>query len=185
MKKAYETTIEETVQANLRFAEMLGTVRRQQWFSLIWVPIIFLSFFGIFRGEILPTAFMGGIGSVIFMFLHLGSLKGQMRKRIRKTLVKAQGTDKPVPCEFEIDDAGLAFRKFGEEMKFSWRNVVDLVETPENLEVTMQPTGIAVIPKRIFETQEELRQWTDFIEKHRRSNHTSEDIVAKRAESSR
>jgi len=67
----------------------------------------------------------------------------------------------------------LIFRKLGQELRFSWRNVVSLNQTATAIEVLMKPTGIALIPLRVFDSPEETETWMEFIQKHMTANKAS------------
>ncbi len=54
----------------------------------------------------------------------------------------------------------------GEELRFSWANAREVIDTDDSVEVIMEPTGIAVIPKRIFDEPAELQKWVEFIRDH-------------------
>lgn len=41
-------------------------------------------------------------------------------------------------------------------------------ETADAIKVLMRPTGIALIPKRIFKDADEMQSWIRFIEAHRK-----------------
>lgn len=104
---------------------------------------------------------------MVFALVYLLTYKDVIRKRIRKRLIQALGTDKPIPSEYEIDEGGLVFRQLGQELRFSWANVKDSNITNESIEVIMQPAGIAIIPKKIFADASEAKEWIEFIEKHK------------------
>lgn len=171
MKKAYDSRIEEAVEAHFRHAQQLGLLRKIKWFGLIASPIIFL-LVSVFLDDPAAKLVVGGSAALLYIPFHLSSYQQQYRKRIHKMLVKALGTDQPVPSEFEVDDHGLAFRRQGQESRFSWASVQSLKNTDDYIELTMQPTGIAVIPKRIFADPAELQTWLVFMEEHRASKAT-------------
>ena len=177
MKKEYESTIEEAVEAHFRVAEHLGTIRKLKWIGLIVAPGIFIALFFLID-YLAAKLVVGGSAALLFILYYLTTYEKDYRKRIRKMLVKALGTDQPIRTECEIDEHGLAFRKMGQEIRFSWANVKVLNETTKYLEIMMEPTGIAIIPKRIFAEPEEIHKWIEYIEDHKGSNklleHTSQ-----------
>lgn len=168
MKKSYEATLEDELHANFRAAELTGTVARQKWLGFIWVPLIFLIVWGVFPSDPNERLTIATLASVVFMPLHLLTYKRQVRRRIRGFLARARGTDKPVPAEYEADSEGLVFRSLGREVKFAWNTVASVRETDDFIEVVIEPTGIAVLPKRIFAGSEEAGEWVRFIEERRR-----------------
>jgi len=163
MKIAYESTIEEATDATFHMAELCGSVRKQMWVGLTMAPFVFILIF-ILIDEPVARFLLGGMSTALFVVYHLLNYRNQFHKRIRKILIKALGTDKPLPSEYELDDNQLIFRKVGQELRFSWDNVATLNEAEDVIEVIMVPMGIARIPKRIFSSAEELRTWMLFIQ---------------------
>lgn len=179
MKKIYESTIDEAVNVSFRIAEMAGTVQKQLWYGFIWILVVPPMVYLLFDRPYYPRLAMPIVFAVVLIAIHLLTYRDQIRKRIRKILVKALGTDQPVRSEYEIDEDGLVFRKMGQEVRFSWTNVTDIIKTTDSIQVLMKPTGIAIIPKRIFESPQELQDWIAYIEDHRGFN-ILRGIAAKR-----
>ena len=166
MKKVYKNTIEEAAEANVRLAELAGLVTRQKWLGLCLVPFVFVIGCLIIPYDMKVRLLVAGFISVVFFVGHLLTVKDQIRRNARRVLAKAQGTADPMPCEYELTDEHLIFRKLGQELRFSWPSVVSVSRTATGIEVLMQPTGIAIIPARIFDRPEELQEWIRFIQEH-------------------
>jgi hypothetical protein len=169
MKIEYKSTIDEATDTSFRLVELLGTVRKQMWYGLAMAPIIFVAIF-LLIDDLPGKLIVGGAASVLWVPYHLSNNKSQIKKRIRKSLIKAMGTSEPLSCEYELDENGLVFRKLGQELRFSWFNVMKMNESDNAIEVIMQPMGIAIIPKRIFGGPDEIKKWIQFIEEHKTSN---------------
>ena len=165
MKIAYESTIEEATDATFRMAELIGSLRTQMWSGLVVAPFIFIVLF-LLIDEPVARLVLGVMSTALFVVYWFSDYKNRFRKRIRKMLVKALETDKPLPSEYELDENGLAFRKAGQEVRFAWNNVVAIMETANAFEVIMSPTGIAIIPKRIFSSSDQQRTWIVYIQEH-------------------
>ena len=165
MKISYESTIDEAVEANYRLAEMVGAVRRMMWIGLAFSPVPLVVSFILFE-HLAAKLIVGGVAMAVLVLFHLLTYKRNCRRGIRKTLVKARGTDQPIPTEFELDEECLIFRQLGTEVRFSWQNVKNVTETPRSIELVMEPTGIAMIPKRVFDNPETIREWLRFITQH-------------------
>lgn len=173
MKKEFQSTIEESVEAQLRLAELIGIVWKLKWIGLIVAPgvIILLCFF--LLNNLAAKLIIGGSGAGLFIPYHLSTYKKNYRKRIRKVIKKTLGTDQPIPSEYEMDETGLIFRQLGQEMKFSWGNVQEIIQTDNSIEVLMKPIGIVIIPKRIFSKPTEWQAWVTYIYEHIGSNNPS------------
>jgi hypothetical protein len=168
MKIAYESTIEEATNATFRMVELSGGVRKHMWIGMAVAPFIFIVLFFLVD-EPVARLILCGVSTALFVAYWLLNHKNEFRKRIRKMLIRALGTDKPLPSEYELDDNGLIFRKVGQEVRFSWDNAATLNETEDVIEVVMAPMGIAQIPKRIFSSADELQAWMTFIQEHMRA----------------
>ena len=107
--------------------------------------------------------------------LHLLIYKELVRRGIRKALAKALGSDQSIPSEYELDDDGLAFRQLGNEVRFSWANVVEVNDRKNAVEIVVKPTAIAIIPKRIFDGADDLQKWIKFIEDRRELNNREDE----------
>ena len=168
MKLQYESTIDEAACEALRLAEFVGAVPRIMWYGLVVVPVIFFLFlfFVLLIDEFIAKLAFFLVATAVYVIVHLASYRSQMQERIRTPLIVTRGTDEPVPSEWEVDENGLVHRTQGPGPRFSWDNVVTLNETEDNLELIMSPIGIALIPKRVFSSPQELADWTRFILEH-------------------
>lgn len=166
MKKKYDSTIEEAIEASFRLAEVLGTLKKIMWFGLAWVPLIWFLIFIIYPRPSMEKWMVCIIFTVLFIPIHMFTYKNLFRRMSRRFIIKSLGTDQPVPTEYELTGEHLIFRQQGRELRLSWPNVKKFTETAEAIEIITQPPGIALIPKRIFQNQEEVRQWISFIQNH-------------------
>lgn len=169
MIKKYHSTIDEAVDAQVRVAEQLGQLRIAKWIGLIFAPVIFIALYFLLD-HIFARIVVGGSSAILICFYHFSNYKNSIRKRLRKMIIKMQGTDQPVACEYEIDDDGLSFRKLDQEVKFKWKSIDYILESDDYLELFMRPAGIAIIPKRIFDTEDELKEWAEWIKRNTQEN---------------
>lgn len=168
MKKQYESTIEESVRAHFRLAEVTGIVARQRLYGLIGVALGAAVAAAIFPMGMFERLLMFILVLGIMTPVHLLIYKSQLKKNLRKTLVKALGTDQPVPTEIEVDDRGYAHRKMGQEIRFSWDGVVEVSAEDDAIVLITEPAGVAIIPLRIFSSPEERDLWWVFIDASRK-----------------
>lgn len=166
MKKEYQSTIEDAVEAQFRLAELLGTVRKLKWIGLIVAPgvAILLCFF--LLDNLAAKLIIGGSAAGLFIPYHISNYKKNYRKRIRKVLIKTLGTDQPIPSEYEMNETGLIFRQLGQEMKFSWGNAQEVIQTDNSIEILMKPIGVTIIHNRIFSEPAEWQAWVTYIYEH-------------------
>ena len=149
MKKAFDSTIDEAVTTQYKLACIVGIVRKQRWMGLIWVPPFFLIFYLILHGTTASRLVLAAVLSLGLVIVHLLTVVPLIKHNIRKNLVKARGTADPVPAEYELADDALIFRRSGHELRFAWQTIVRFEDSPATLDVYTQPTGLAMIPKRI------------------------------------
>lgn len=170
MRKEYEATFEEAVQVNYRLAELAGIITKQMWVGIALSPLLFLSILGVTyamdKSDWMEGFVLSGLVTVLYIPVCLMTYKKIYLKHTRKFVAKMQGTDQPVSCEYELDEAGLVFRKMGQEIRFSWGGVKKINDTSDAIEVITEPLGIAIIPKRIFPDPAELQEWVAFIKSH-------------------
>lgn len=162
---AFNSTIDEAVNANFRLAEITGNVSRQKWYGLALTPVFFVILFFVFD-ELFLQYVAGGIFALLWIPYFLLTYKKHLRKQIKKTMVRILGTDQPVPCEYQLTDEGVIFKQLGQEFKFDWKNVRQFNNRDNELELVMEPAAVALIPKRVFSGDEESQKWIDCIKDH-------------------
>lgn len=162
MKIKYESTIDEAVTAQLRFISLSKTLRRTKWGGLLYVPIIFILVYFIISGEMVEKITSAVLTSVLFILIYLALYKQAIKKKTRKLLIESFGTDKPVPSEYEFVEDGLIFRKLGTEIKFQWNKVKEINENEKMVEFIIENNGLALIPKRIFENEQQKNEWLNY-----------------------
>ena len=163
MRIVCDITMDETVEANFRLAEMVGTVRKMLWTGLLLSPTIF-----IFSLLILPRSayglILGMAATAGFVVYHLSSYRRMCRKQIRKMLVKSMGTDQPVESVFELRDDRITVSRMGQEFSTGWDGVVRIADADDALEMILEPAVIIRLPKRMFADVTEMSSWRAFME---------------------
>lgn len=163
MKIEYEATIDEGVDAQWRLMEHLNTVRKWKWQGLIFTPIVFaLLYYAIPDTQGVKLVFATG-SSLLYIAVYLGTYKRTMRKRMRKLLVEMFGSDTSYPCEYEFEEDGLAARIHGTEIKFQWSSFTEIIETDRDLELVVGKNGIAVLPRRAFQSEQQENEWLNYV----------------------
>lgn len=164
MKIKFESTIDEAIAVQLRLLELSKTARRWKWQGLIFAPLLFLGFYCGIPDEKRVKIVFAAISSVIFISGYLGTYKGILKRRAKKLLIENLGTDKPVTSEYEFNEDGLIFRRLGTEIKFNWNKVREINENDKVLEFIIDNGGIAIIPKRIFENDQQKNEWVRYAQ---------------------
>lgn len=162
MKIKFESTIDESVDAHFRSMELSKIAKKWKWDGLIIAPILFAGFYFCLPDTIAIKLIFATGSSMLFIAFYLGGYKKFTKKRIKKLLIENFGTDKPLPCEYEFEEEGLIFRRMGTDIKFQWSKVTKINETDKDFELIIGKTGIAVMPKRIFENEQQKNDWIAF-----------------------
>ena len=167
---SYRATIDEATDAGFRLAELSGAVAKQKGVGLCFGPVFFIVFYWLFPSFGDSRLLMSILVSVLFMVFHLLSYRRLLRKQIRKMTVKMLGTEEPVESTYELSCTGLLFRRMGHEIKFDWSTVISVTETDRAIELVTEPTGIAIIPKRVLGDPGDVSTWIEYIEEHTASS---------------
>lgn len=162
MRIEYEATIDEAVAAHLRLMALSKTARGIKRLGLLFGPLIFVLLYLTLPGDALGRLVFSIVAAVVFVPLYLLFCKVFLRWNTRRLLVESLGTDQPVPSEYEFTEDGLIFRQLGTEIRFRWNSVAEVNEREEALELITASKGLALIPKRIFEDEKQLKEWLDF-----------------------
>ena len=162
MKIQYNSTIDEAIEEQWRLLKLSRTARKMKWERLWAVPIVFFVLYLVIPDEISVKLIFAATFSVIFAVLDLSTYKKNVRRRIRKLIIENLGTDKPVPSEYEFDERGLIFRRLGTEIKFQWSTVTKINEDNKDIEFIIGNRNIAIIPKRIFDNEQQKNEWLTY-----------------------
>ncbi|MCP5047168.1 MAG: YcxB family protein [bacterium] len=168
MKIAYETTVDEVTEAIVRHHEISGLITRRKWQALALFIVYFILYWLLVVQKAPTTINLWSsiLAAVIGYAVFLAIIKTLVRMSVRRFVVKTHGTREPVPAEYELDKNGIAFRKQGKELRFSWDSVVAVNETDKSIELIIEPMAIVVIYKRGLNGPDRLSTLITFIEEH-------------------
>ena len=161
MKIRYEETIDEAVQTQLYLLKKSSVAKRLKWRFLIYSTLLLISLYFVIlkRHYALSPVIVGCLAALTYLAIYI---KGG-KKRIRKFMIKHLETEEPIPSEYELSEDGCIFRQVGQETRFKWDYVEELIENDNDIVMRIARGGIAVIPKRIFFSDEQRNSWLKFI----------------------
>lgn len=162
MKLQYKATIDEAVSAHLRLMELSKTIRGMKRLGLLFVPLTFMLLYLTLPGEDSAKLAFSIVAALVVAPLYLFFCSRFVRWNTRRLLLESLGTDEPVPSEYELTEEGLVFRQLGTEIGFRWDSVVEINERREALEFITENKGLALIPKRIFPDESQMKEWLEF-----------------------
>ena len=171
---AFDATLDEIVDANMRLVQHTTAYRRQrtqyQWVAGVCaaggvaVPIL--------RGHELPSLPLLAIAfcAAVVVGIGFGALYGiyhnqHVRRSYRKLIKEMYGGVEQIRCEFELTDEGLSGKSVHSEMSFPWSRLARVADLQGSIELWFDP-GLVVIRDRAFQTQEERRNFLDAVMHH-------------------
>ena len=165
MKIQYDETIDEAVATQLYLLKKSNFMKSVRWRIAIYSALLLVSlYFVVLKGySSWFPAVVGFIAGLIFLLIHIARTSKRIGKNIRKLLIKTHGSDEPIPSEYELSEDYLIFRRADHDVRFKWEYVEKLFENDNDLVIHLAKSGIAVIPKRIFASNDQIDSWLNFI----------------------
>jgi hypothetical protein len=170
---AFDATLDEIVDANVRLVQHTTAYRRQrtrtQWFvgtcgaGGVAVPLL--------RGELLSWPLLAiPLCAAVIVGIGFGALYGafhnqHVRRSYRKLVKEMYGGAEQIRCEFELTEDGLSGKSVHSEVSFPWSRLTRVADLSGSIELWFDP-GLVVIQDRAFQTQEERRNVLDAARQH-------------------
>lgn len=159
----YDVTLDELVSAGLRGADLSGMTRRNLMGGFYSVLALAL-----FTTLVIPDPFrvkaaFGLLTLVVGSTINIMTLRLRIRRALRAHFAKLYGNASAIRFEYELRDAGIAFRSAGTVMEISWPAVLSTRRTQEFLEIVTDKFAVAQIPNRAFVPTETMHKWAEAI----------------------
>jgi hypothetical protein len=157
--------MDESVETQYRFMKSSGLALRHYW--LMTAIICFFSLLAtiFFTSSLFDKFKFAAYFSAVLGLAHFLNREATLRKIIRKQLKRQHGTDQPIETEFELSEDGIIYRALGCTTVFHWVKVMHIEEMHDSLEIHLQPSGLVMLPKKIF-NEDEFLEWKQFIQNH-------------------
>lgn len=159
---SYKATMDEAAETAFRLAEITGDIQRQKWYGLALTPFFFVVMFFILNDTSLQYI-LGGVLALLWIPCFLFTYKRQTKKLLKKSLIRAYGSDSPVQCEYHLCEEFVKFAQKGQEVSFKWESLRQVNATDTVLELVMEPAAVIRIPQRAFAQDGMLDRWMAFI----------------------
>ncbi len=88
-----------------------------------------------------------------------------VRKQIKKHLKRELKEKLPATTTYNITDKKIECNFLKVDISFDIKDLVQLLEDDDRIELYFGPKGLCVIPKRTFTTQQEINQFKDLVSK--------------------
>lgn len=164
-KISFECTIDEAAAVTLRAMELTGGLRKSKWSGFsISAALTALGFYAL-----IPDAdakiYFAGLGAIVGGAVYLFTYKKSHLNHIRSLVVSQYDGEAPLRCEYEVSEAGLIYRAFGNETKFQWSSVAGTTETADSLDIVFRkPLSAGWIPRRAFKDVAQIKAWRDYLQ---------------------
>ncbi len=159
MHKKFKLTIDEMIYPRYKATELLGNIKKFYIWMYVLIAVASLMMFVI-----------GNIHWIICLFVFIGlSINHQLtyrknfQKLIKKQLIKALKSNEAVDAELKIDEDKITFTNSGQSASFKWESIIKVADHSEFIEFLLEPTGVAIVYKRIFEESTELEEFQNLI----------------------
>ena len=162
MKIKFESTIEDSVEAEMRVLLRSRTVLRWKRTGLIGAPILFVAFYLGTPDTVTVKLVFATLVGAMYIYLSWFRYEAKLRKRLAKLAIERRGTDQPISCEVEVGREGLTCKQSGIETKISWDRVCEVLNSENEIEILLKNAGIVLIPNRVFCESHQRDEWLAF-----------------------
>ena len=168
IRVAFDSTLDELVDVNIRLAEHTTAFRRQRAWSQVFVG-------GSFAAAMVATVLLrtdpplATVAIVVALAIAAGALFGYLygyfhnwyiRRNSRRMVKEMLSGAEQLRCEFELRPDVLWCKTTVGEMSFPWSRLTRINDTESSVELWFDP-GLAVVRNRAFLRAEDRR---DFVE---------------------
>ncbi|MAX24275.1 MAG: hypothetical protein CMJ19_07205 [Phycisphaeraceae bacterium] len=163
LKKEYQSTVEEAIEVQYRLCKQSDYLRRFKFYGLLWAPFMFALFYFMTSKD--DHGVVWGLAvSGTFIVIHMATYDKILRRRFKKTVLEKRGHNQPITAQYELDDQGLTFQSQGNSLTFQWQTITQMIVTDKDIEFRIKPQAIALIPCRVFDSDQEKKQWIEFAQ---------------------
>lgn len=165
MNFQYEATLDDIAEPHIRQFVRSTTYQRNRFYWVLWAAIgggAFLLLIKQFADPEFPSwlilifVLVSGIGCY---FIYPDSVRKQIKKHLKRELKE----EIPAITTYNITDTKVECRSLNIDISFDIKDLAQLSEDDERIELYFGPKGLCVIPKKAFATQEEINQFKDLF----------------------
>jgi hypothetical protein len=165
MEIKFDTTIDDLVEHYFRLFIRSKTYKKNRWFSVVGsflgVGAVFLILKNYSNAE-LPLWFpllLGGIGAIVYLIFYPDIIK----KNIKKHLAKKLQDELPCTTTYKIQNGYFICNSLNKDISFEISALVNVKEDKKLIELSFGPKDILVIPKRAFESINEIDRFKNIL----------------------
>src|SRR6185503_5651058 len=102
------------------------------------------------------------LGAVLYPVLNARTVK----RRLRKWTEENVGSARSFTCAVELDESGLHTQSNGAQIIFDWKNVEEIKETEDSVDIYFERGGLMVTRNRAFTSPEERQRFIELAKQY-------------------
>lgn len=145
------------------------TMRGSRWFIMTSVPALLLT--GVLFLRVRNWLFVSSIIALAVLWVLYGAKavwKGYIRRKIAKQILPRMNIQEFREMSYHFGENGIEYRENGKKNLIPWKDIV-LMAPMENQFAFCYAKGAVLIPYRVFEGEEDMKQFVKDCEICRRS----------------
>ncbi len=165
MEIKFETSIDDLAEHRFRLFIQRKTYKKNRWLgmvgSFLGVGVVFLILKKYFNAELplwLPLL-LGSIGAIVYFVFYPDITKKNIKKFIAKTLKE----ELPYTTTYKIKEGHIICNSLNEDISYKINELVNIEEDENLVELSFDPKGLLVIPKRAFESMNEIDRMKNIL----------------------
>jgi hypothetical protein len=166
MEIKFDTTIDDLAEHHFRLFIRSKTYKKNRWFgavgSFLGVGAVFLILKNYSNAEF-PLWFpllLGGIGAIVYLVFY----PDIMKKNIKNYHAKKIKDGLPCTTTYKIKDGHIICNSLNkDDVSFKISDLVNVKENEKLIELSFGPKVLWVIPKRAFESSDEIDQFKNIL----------------------
>jgi hypothetical protein len=168
MNFQYEAKLDDIAEVHIRQYIRSSTYRRNRYSWMLWASVGsagILLFIQHYIDPDFPTwllllfVLVSGIGCY---FIYPDSVRKQIRKYLQRQLHK----ELPFTTTYNITEKKVVCNSLNVDVSFEIKDLVEIVEDKDRIELSFGPKGLCVIPKRAFATQNEINHFIGLFQEY-------------------
>lgn len=164
MRVQFEYTLEDMVDASMRFLARSKTIRLTRWQGLIWTSILaWLLVFALF-GASIKGGLIGLLAALICALIYPSMHRQSVRKRMRKFCREKFGDMNSFICEVELTPNGIWTQATNTQTTCDWKDVEEILVTEDSVDIFARQAGGVVVRNRAFQSDDERRAFIELAQ---------------------
>lgn len=170
MEIEFELREEDYINYNLDHANKSPSIRKSIMIQRLFGPIVFIfAAFLVSRYSDIPLWYwmsLFWITSIVWLVFYPKYANWEMKRRLKKMLKEGSNKNLFNRRLLTITDKGIRQISSSDESFISWENIVSIDESNNYIYIYHSSVSANIIPKRVFEDEEEEKLFLNEIYKH-------------------